>query len=254
MNRYGDFALSRQAMDYLLSHQRADGKMMHEYSQTADTVDWASLPYPYASADSTPLFVMGMEDYVRASGDLDYLKQHWDNVKRAYAFTRAHTTNGVYDNTQGSGWIEEWIPRKPYQEVYLAALDQQSSDAMARLARLMNDPALAASAATTAETIRGKLAEFRGTDGQYAFSRNADGTFDRTATIFPSVAWWTGRLTLADAEPMLSAWAGHAFSTDWGTRSVSTSAKIYDPISYHIGSVWALVHRVGLHGGVPHGA
>ena len=110
VNRYGDFALSRQAMDYLLSHQRADGKMMHEYSQTADTVDWASLPYPYASADSTPLFVMGMEDYVRISGDIAYLKQHWDSVKRAYAFTRAHTTNGVYDNLQGSGWIEEWIP------------------------------------------------------------------------------------------------------------------------------------------------
>ena len=240
VNRYGDFDLSRQAMDFLLSHQRADGKMMHEYSQTADTVDWASLPYPYASADSTPLFVMAMEDYVRTSGDVGYLKQHWDNVKRAYAFTRAHTTNGVYDNVQGSGWIEEWLPKKPYQEIYLAALDGQSSDAMGRLALLMNDSLLSSAAKSTAEMIRGRLADFRGTNGMYAFSRNADGTFDTVPTIFPSVAWWSGRLALPDAEPMLSAWAGHTFSTDWGTRSVPTTARIYDPVSYHIGSVWPL--------------
>ncbi|HEY9136839.1 MAG TPA: glycogen debranching protein, partial [Terriglobus sp.] len=182
VNHYGDFSLSRQAMDFLLVHQRADGKMMHEYSQTAETVDWASMPYLYASADSTPLFVMQMEDYVCASGDIDYLKQHWDNVKRAYAFTRAHTTNGVYDNSQGTGWIEEWLPKMPHQEIYLASLDQQSSDAMSRLAGIMNDAELASSAKNTAENIRSKLAEFRAQDGMYAFNRNADGTFERTPT------------------------------------------------------------------------
>lgn len=240
VNRYGDFSLSRQAMDFLLAHQREDGKMMHEYSQTAETVDWANMPYLYASADSTPLFVMQMEDYVRTSGDTDYLKRHWDNVKRAYAFTRAHTTNGVYDNSQGTGWIEEWLPKMPHQEIYLASLDQQSSDAMAHLAQLMNDAALASSAKSTGEMIRGKLAEFRGTDGMYAFNRNADGSYERVPTIFPSVAWWSGRLTLPDAEPMFQSWASHTFSTDWGTRSVPTNGSIYDPLSYHHGSVWPL--------------
>ena len=240
VNHYGDFALSRLAMDFLLAHQRADGKMMHEYSQTAETVDWASMPYLYASADSTPLFVMQMDDYVRTSGDTGYLKQHWDNVKRAYAFTRAHTTNGVYDNSQGTGWIEEWIPKMPHQEIYLAALDQQSSAAISHLAGLMNDASLASSAKSTAEMIRGKLTEFRGADGMYAFNRNADGTFEHVPTIFPSVAWWTGQMSLPDADPMLRDWAAHAFSTDWGTRSVPTNGSIYDPISYHHGSVWPL--------------
>ncbi|WP_213806042.1 glycogen debranching protein [Granulicella sp. dw_53] len=242
VNSYGDFALSRNAMNFLLAHQRADGKMMHEYSQTAPEVDWAHLPYLYASADSTPLFVMQMEDYVRASGDLSYLREHWDNVKRAYAFTRAHTTDGVYDNGQGTGWVEEWVPKMPHQEIYLAALDQQSADSMSRLAKWMNEDTLSTSAAQTAEEIKGKLAAYRaqGQDGTYSFSRNLDGSYEAVPSIFPTVAWWTGRLMLPEAKPTFDAWAGHRFATDWGTRSVAADAAIYDPISYHHGSVWPL--------------
>jgi hypothetical protein len=240
VNSYGDFALSRSAMDFLLAHQRADGKMMHEYSQTAPEVDWIHLPYLYASADSTPLFVMQMEDFVRASGDLAYLRQHWDNIKRAYAFTRAHTSDGIYDNTQGTGWVEEWLPRMPHQEIYLAALDQQASESISRLARLMHDDALAAQAAATAETIQSKLAAYRGPDGTYTFSRNADGTYEAVPSIFPAVAWWSGRLALPNDAPTFQAWAGPRFATDWGTRSVAVGAAIYDPISYHHGSVWPL--------------
>ena len=240
VNSYGNFALSREAMDFLFAHEREDGKVMHEVSQTADLVDWVHLPYLYAAADSTPLMVMQMEDYVRASGDLGYLKAHWDAVKRAYGFTRAHTTEGVYDNTQGTGWVEEWEPRMPHQELYLAALDAESSQSMQRLAGLMGDSALGDEAAKAEAVITAQLLKYRGADGMYAFSRNADGTFENVASIFPTVAWWTGRLALPDADATFARWAGHTMATDWGTRSVATDQPFYDPISYHHGSVWPL--------------
>ncbi|MEG9435420.1 glycogen debranching protein [Edaphobacter sp. HDX4] len=240
VNSYGDFQLSREAMSFLLAHQRADGKMMHEYSQTADLVDWEHLPYLYAAADSTPLFVMQMADYVKESGDLSYLREHWNNVKNAYAFTRAHTTHGVYDNSQGTGWVEEWLPKLPHQEIYLAALDQQSSESMAMLARLMNDPSLATEAAQKAKTIGEYLASYRKNDGFYSFSRNSDDTFDGRHTIFPAVAWWSGNLKLPLAGQMLDSWAGPGFATDWGLRSMEQGEQTYDPISYHHGSVWPL--------------
>ena len=44
------------------------------------------MPYYYASADSTPLFVMAMKDYVNSSGDVAFLRSHWNNVKQAYAY------------------------------------------------------------------------------------------------------------------------------------------------------------------------
>ncbi len=247
VNSYGDFALTRQALEFLIRRQRADGKIMHEFSQTADLVDWKATPYFYASADSTPLFLMAMEDYVQTSGDREFLRDHWDAVRRAYAFTRAHDSDGdgIYENTEGTGWVESWPPGMPHQEAYLAALDQQSAEAVSRLAALFSgeDTArLGADARRQADAVRVRLANeyYDPASRFYAFSRNADGTLDRTATIYPAVAWWNGRLALPNADAMLSRWASAEFSTDWGTRDISSRSSFYDPISYHQGSVWPL--------------
>lgn len=244
VNSYGDFPLTRRALEFLIRRQRADGKIMHEFSQTAPLVNWKATPYFYASADSTPLFVMALEDYVAGSGDVPFLREHWDAVKRAWSFTRAHDSDrdGIYENTEGTGWVESWPAPMPHQEIYLAALDQQSADAMARMAALLRDGTLAAAARRKAEEIRAKLpAEYYDRGRQfYAFSRNADGTLDNTATIFPAVAWWNGELALPDADAMLDRWASAEFSTDWGTRDISTRTPFYDPISYHQGTVWPL--------------
>ncbi len=40
------------------SRQSPEGKIIHEWAQTADLVDWKSLPYAYASADAKPLLLM----------------------------------------------------------------------------------------------------------------------------------------------------------------------------------------------------
>jgi hypothetical protein len=66
INGYGDFALSKSELEFLIHRQRADGKIMHEYSQTAAAIDWQAFPYMYAAADSTPLFLMAIADYVRS--------------------------------------------------------------------------------------------------------------------------------------------------------------------------------------------
>lgn len=55
-NSYGDFKATKQEIEFLLRHQRADGKIMHEFSQTANQVDWPALPYEYAAADSPRCF------------------------------------------------------------------------------------------------------------------------------------------------------------------------------------------------------
>ena len=122
--------LSRRALEFLIRRQRADGKMMHEFSQTAGLVDWKSTPYFYASADSTPLLCHGygrLRQHQRRCRA--FCGDHWDAVKRAYEFTRAHDSDGdgIYENTEGTGWVESWPPGMPHQEIYLAALDQQSA-------------------------------------------------------------------------------------------------------------------------------
>lgn len=244
VDSYGDFPLARRALEFLLRRQRGDGKIMHEFSQTADLVDWAATPYFYAAADSTPLLIMTVNDYVRASGDTEFLRAHWAEVKKAWTFERSHDSDGdgIYENTEGTGWVESWPPGMPHQEVYLASLDQQASTAMAKLAVAMNDTTLASEAHARADSIAAKLHSeyFEAPRQFYAFSRNADGSLDHTATAFPSVAWWDGTLSLPDADKMMERWASHEFSTDWGVRDVSRGEAYYDPMSYHQGSVWPL--------------
>ena len=88
---------------------------MHEYSQTAELVDWPHLPYEYAAADSTPLLLMLLRDYAERSGDLAYLQQHWEQIEKAWAFESTHDSDGdgIYDNAQGTGWVESWPPGMP---------------------------------------------------------------------------------------------------------------------------------------------
>lgn len=243
VDSYGDWQSARQEFEFLIRHQRADGKIMHEYSQTANLVDWQSLPYEYAAADSTPLFLMAADDYLKTSGDADFIRAHWDAFALAWNFETSHVSNdGIYNNSQGTGWVESWVPAMPHQEIYLAALDQQASTAFSELARTTGHAELSDQAAARAAHI-GKTIEkdyYLPDAGFYAFSRNPDGSTDDSPTIFPAVAWWDGSYSLEHTDAMMQRWASGEFSTDWGTRLLSDKVSFYDPISYHQGSVWPL--------------
>jgi glycogen debranching enzyme len=243
INSYGDYQLTHDALSFLIKRQRDDGKMPHELSQTADLVDWAHLPYEYAAADSTPLFLMAMDDYVTASGDSAFLRANWTAIEKAWTFETTHDSDGdgIYDNAQGTGWVESWPQGMPHQEIYLASLDQQASIAMAHLSQVAGRASTAQQAQQRAAAIEMTIRrEYTQPDGMYAFSHNADGSSDKTASIYPAIAWWGGHSSLPDAAAMFQRWASHEFSTDWGTRDVGEHETVYDPISYHQGSVWPL--------------
>ena len=196
VNGYGDFALSKAELEFLIHRQRADGKIMHEYSQTAAAIDWQAFPYMYAAADSTPLFLLAVEDYVRASGDTGFLTANRDAIEKAWAFETdpAHDTDhdGIYDNSQGTGWVESWPGAMPHQEIYLALLDQQASGAMASLEKLLGSPEQSAAAQQRADKIA-RTIETEYYDPEktcYAFSRDVAGSQDRTSTVYPALAWW----------------------------------------------------------------
>jgi glycogen debranching enzyme len=247
MNSYGDHALAKTALEFLLRRQRANGKIMHEFSQTAGSIDWASLPYEYAAADATPLMLTALRDYVRASGDIAFLREHRDRIFKAWQFETTHDADGdgIYDNAQGTGWVESWPTGMPKQEIYLALFDEQASRAMAELAGTLGDTQTSSAAAARAAKIHSTLEQeyYLPDTKTYAFSRNqggANGSLDLTPTIYPAVAWWDSGSALDHPDETLRRWASHEFETDWGARDVSETSPLYDPVSYHQGSVWPL--------------
>ncbi|HMG86894.1 MAG TPA: hypothetical protein VK574_14275 [Terracidiphilus sp.] len=249
INGYGDFGLAKSELEFLIRRQREDGKIMHEYSQTAAAIDWRAFPYMYAAADSTPLFLLAVADYVRSSGDVAFLTAHRDAIEKAWAFETdpAHDTDhdGIYDNSQGTGWVESWPGGMPHQEIYLALLDQQASSAMGYIESMLKDTSKEEAAKRRADKLA-KTINDEYWDAQkncYAFSRNADGSLDRTSTVYPALAWWDpagGKSVLAQPDGCLSQIAASALNTDWGLRDVANTEPIYDGTSYHQGSVWPL--------------
>jgi glycogen debranching enzyme len=244
VNSYGDFQTTRDELNFLLKRQGPQGQIMHEWSQTAGLVDWKSLPYEFASADATPLLLMAANDYLEISGDVGFLEKHWEEFQKAWTFELSHDSDhdGIYENTAGTGWVESWPPGTPHQEIYLASLDEQASTAFANIARATGHRETGEDASKRAAFIAQQLEKeyFLPDVDFYAFSRNADGTLDKSPTIYPSVADWDGTFHLAHAGGMLNRWASQEFSTDWGTRDLSPTVSFYDPISYHQGSVWPL--------------
>jgi glycogen debranching enzyme len=250
VNGYGDFSLSRSELEFLIRRQRDDGKIMHEWSQTAASIDWRGFPYMYAAADATPLFLLATLDYVRSSGDVAFLTAHRDAIEKAWKFETdpAHDTDhdGIYDNSQGTGWVESWPGGMPHQEIYLALLDQQASDAYAHIAQLVGNQSESAAAASRARDIAAKIESeyYDQQKGCYAFATNPEGSphspVDRTTTVYPALAWWSGKSILAHGDECLKQLAAHTLNTDWGLRDVSNAEKIYDGMSYHQGSVWPL--------------
>jgi glycogen debranching enzyme len=270
-NAEGDFETTRSALEFLRRYQRADGKIPHEISQSASLVPWFDqYPYAWASADATPLYVIAHADYWRATGDRGFLQRAWTSIVAAYRFSAATDTdgNGLIENTKvGHGWVEGGALSPAHEEVYLEGLWVAASRGMADLAGVMNDPSLAAAAAAGAERTRAAMEAtyWRADRGFYAFAtalprsvapvaepgpnrpaRQArldarrDARLIEEDTVLPAVPLWFGVAQDDRAQAEIDHLGSAAIATDWGARLLSNGSALYDPLSYHYGSVWPL--------------
>ncbi len=271
LTSYGDFKGTRTALDFLKQFQRSDGKIPHEISQSAALIPWfTDYPYAWASADATPLYVIVHADLFRHSGDLEYLKSNWAAIKQAYNFTRATDTdnNDLIENTKfGHGWVEGGALYPPHEEIYMQGLWIEASRAVAELADRMNDVELAKQARANAERTRTATEnKYWLTDKNfYAYATQLPPAKPATAepgpdlarrqkrlnelqtktlydedTVLPAVPLWWHTLDDTRAQQQIDRIGSANMATDWGTRIISNQSELYDPLSYHYGSVWGL--------------
>ncbi|HEX6738813.1 MAG TPA: GH116 family glycosyl hydrolase, partial [Vicinamibacteria bacterium] len=176
IDAYGDFELSRTALEFLRRFQREDGKLPHEISQSATLVPWLTgYKYPWEAADATPLYVIAQAEHWRASGDTAYLRGAWESIVKAWRFTEGTDSdgNGLVENTKvGHGWTEGSPPSPPHAEIYLQGIWIEACRSLAELAEAMGDAPLAASARAAAERTRAAVEKtyWLADRGFYAFA------------------------------------------------------------------------------------
>ena len=267
----GDFAATRTALDFLKKFQRADGKIPHEISQSAAFIPWfTDYPYPWNSADATPLYVVAHADRFRITGDLAYVRESWESIVKAWRFTAATDSdaNGLVENTKfGHGWVEGGALYPPHEEIYMQGVWIEACRGLAEMGEAIGDAALAGEATACAERTRTatEATYWIAARGFYGFAtklpdekrREAEPGPDRERrqarmdelkdrrfvdedTVLPAVPLWWGVLADDRAQSQIDHLGAAELAADWGQRLLSERSRLYDPLSYHYGSVWPL--------------
>ncbi|HKV77326.1 MAG TPA: hypothetical protein VJP02_04260, partial [Candidatus Sulfotelmatobacter sp.] len=245
LNAEGDFATSRAALDFISTFQREDGKVPHEISQSASLVPWfKDYPYPWASADATPLFIIAVNDYAVQSGDAAFVREKWDNLWRAYQFLHStYDANGLAQNIGiGHGWVEGGPLLPVKNEYYQAGLGVEALRALSNLARMAGKDDVSKQLAAEFEKSRMALehAFWSPETKNYAFALNQNNQRIDELSVLTTVPMWFGLAEPDNANQTISKLAGEDHQTDWGMRIVSKHSKVYDGSGYHYGAVWPL--------------
>jgi glycogen debranching enzyme len=241
----GDFINTRGALEFLSKYQRTDGKVPHEISQGASFVPWfTDYPYPYASADATPLYIITMNDYVVASGDVAFAQQKWDSLWKAYQFLLStYDAQGLPQNFGvGHGWVEGGPLLPVHTELYQSALGAEALRALSSLAHLAGK-----------EDISKKLGEdfsrqqpllnktfWSAEKNRFAFALDQKNQQIDEPSVLAAVPMWFGLLDDDKAAAMITELAAPEHQADWGMRIISSHSAKYGAGGYHFGSVWPL--------------
>ncbi len=260
LDSIGDYTTARTALEFLMQYQRPDGRIPHEIAQSVKLVDWwKDYPYGTASADGTPLYLVGFADYVRASGDVAFARDHWDSLWHAYQFLKStYSASGLSQNLNiGHGWIEGG-PLRPQPsdmaqpqnpplipisgEFYQAGVGIAGVEALASVARAVskNDVAQQLDSEAAAQRTTMEKTFWSPENNYYAYAVDMQGKRIDKPSVLGTVPMWFGLTDTAKSELFLNTIAAPDHQTDWGPRILSNQDPLYSPTGYHFGSVWPL--------------
>ncbi|OGD35368.1 MAG: hypothetical protein A2V45_12360 [Candidatus Aminicenantes bacterium RBG_19FT_COMBO_58_17] len=241
---YGALEAVREALAFTQKWQREDGKMAHELSQAAGYIDWfKDFPYGYIHGDTTPYYIAAMDEYYTNSGDLDFIRQSWPSLKRAFEWclTTDADGDGLMDNSKaGLGALEFGSLTGIQTDIYLAAVWIRAAQSMEQLARAMGEEKLAANAvAAQKKALAAFEARFWDAQyGQYSYAFNARGEQVKELTPWCAVPLMWGLGIPEHASKTLQGMNSADLTTDWGVRILANKSALYEPLNYNYGAVW----------------
>jgi glycogen debranching enzyme len=245
LNAAGDFSSARTALAFIAKYQREDGKIPHEISQGANFVDWfKGYPYPYASADATPLYIIAVNDYVMESGDTAFVKEKWNSLWKAYEFLRStYDEHGFAKNAGiGHGWVEGGPLLPVKTELYQTGLGIEALRALSNLAHLVGKEEVSKELSQGFDKQKPLMNEafWIAEKTKFAFALDKDNHAIDEPSVLATVPMWFGLLDEAKADAMISQLTGLDHQTDWGMRIISEHSPKFSGGGYHFGSVWPL--------------
>ena len=238
------------------------GRILHElrFGEMTAFEERPHSPY-YGSVDATPLYVVLLDEYERWTGDTKLVKALEHTARAALAWI------DDYADLQGNGyiaykrrneesglenqcWKDSWdsisyrdgrLPGFPRATCELQGYAYDAKMRGARLAReVWRDPAYAERLEKEAADLKRRFnRDFWVADGQYyAIALEADGSKVDALASNNGHLLWSGIVDKAKAKAVARHLMSPAMYSGWGVRTLSTDEARYNPIGYHVGTVW----------------
>lgn len=238
------------------------GKILHE-SRAGEMTAFAERPHsPYfGSADSTPLFLVLLDEYERWTGDADlvralepsaraalrWMDEYGDRLGNGYiSYKRRDEETGLENQCWKDSWNSIIFRDGSLSKLPRACCEIQgyAYDAKVRAARLArafwNDGALAARLEREAAELKARFNRDFWMEDRQCYALAIDGDLRVVDSITSNIGHllWSGIVDDDKAPHVVRHLMSDRLFTGWGVRTMADSEGGYNPIGYHVGTVW----------------
>jgi glycogen debranching enzyme len=238
------------------------GKILHElrHGELAYFRERPQSPY-FGSADSTPLFLIVLDEYERWTGDvttvrqlegvaraaLDWIEHYGDSDGDGYI---EYQTRNLHTGLENHCWKDSWNgivhPDGRVAALPRACCEIQgyAYDARVRMARLAREVWLDSALADRLEEDASRLKTQFDRDfwlpelGFYALALDGEKKPVPSLTSNMGHLLWSGIVADERVEAVVAHLAGDQMFSGWGVRTMADGQPAYNPIEYHNGTVW----------------
>ncbi|MER7439429.1 amylo-alpha-1,6-glucosidase [Micromonospora avicenniae] len=250
------------------------GKILHElrYGESAGFEEQPHSPY-YGSADATPLFVILLDEYERWTGDsqlvlllesaaraaLGWIDTYGDLLGTGYIwFQTRNPQTGLQnqcwkDSPDSISYSDGRLPGFPRATCELQGYAYDAKMRGARLARkFWNDPEYADRLEREAAQLKERFnRDFWIPEKEY-FALALDGDGRQVDALSSNIGHllWSGIVDETRAGRLVDHLLGPRLFSGWGVRTLADDQGRYNPIGYHVGTVWPFDNSIiawGLH-------
>jgi glycogen debranching enzyme len=236
------------------------GKIMHEIRR-GELARLGVVPFTpyYGTIDATPLWIMLLAEYFRATGDralvtelrpnleaaLTWIDRYGDSDGDGFVEYRTRSGSGLInqgwkDSTDGIVHVDGSIPEPPIALVEVQGYVYAARRGAAQIFRAFGDPERAAALEAQAEALRVAFDEAFWMPSRDFYAMALDGHKQQVGSISsnPGHALWCGLVPPARAERVVRRLMDEDLFSGWGIRTLSNHEVRYNPTGYHVGTVW----------------